>query len=110
MSESNALGGWKLIGYSGPGESKDAKKTETTNFTYEGSIDASGTSDKAETDWTATAKTDLNECGNGSTWTVESTPADGGMVTFAANMSDKDNCTALTPSYCKISTDGKCKS
>ena len=108
VSESNALGGWKLIGYSGPGESKSANSTETTNFSYYGSIDAASTSTSDETDWTASARVDLNDCGDGSTWTVTATPGTGGTVTFAADMSDKGNCTSLTPSYCKISTNGQC--
>ena len=109
VSESNALGGWKLIGYSGPGESKNATSTQTTNFEYYGGIGATTTATTATVDWTAKARIDLNECGKNSTWTVEATPGDGGAVTFAVDMSDEDNCTALTPSYCKISTDGKCK-
>ena len=108
VSESNALGGWKLIGYSGPGESKSANSTQTTNFNYYGSIDAASTSTSDETDWTASARVDLNDCGSGSSWTIQSKPGDGGTVEFDAAMSDAGNCTALTPSYCKISTDGQC--
>ena len=109
VSESNALGGWKLIGYNGPGESKDATSTQTTNFQYYGGIEASSTTTAATVDWTAKARVDLNECAKNSTWDVKSTPGDGGTVTFAVKMSDATNCTSLTPSYCKISTDGECR-
>ena len=39
-AESNAAGGWTLIGYSAPG-SVSGTTSSTSNFTYSGAIDAS---------------------------------------------------------------------
>ena len=111
MSESNALGGWVLIGYSGPGVSDAANSSHTTNFGYAGSITATSTGTAADNspDWSATSSVPLNDCASGNAWKIVSTAGDGGTVTFAASNGDAA-CVALTPSYCKIATSGSCGS
>jgi prepilin-type N-terminal cleavage/methylation domain-containing protein len=109
VSESNALGGWVLIGYSGTGVSDAANSSHTTNFQYYGSIDATSTATSASTDWTAKSSAPLNECPQNNLWTLTANPGTGGTVTFTAS-NGNNNCVALTPSYCKIATSGSCGS
>lgn len=112
MSESKALGGWTLIGYSSPGNSDNASSSHTSNFNYSGSIDATSThsgSAPSSPDWQAASSVPLNDCASGNAWSITSTPGDGGTVTFAASNGDAA-CVALTPSYCKIATSGSCGS
>ena len=57
-AESNAAGGWTLIGYTAPGTNG-----VTTNFTYTGAIDANGsTADATVNAWKAAPNVDLNDC------------------------------------------------
>ena len=107
MSESNVLGGWTMIGYSGPGASDNASSSHTTNFGYKGSIAANSTaSATTNNDWAATSRVPLNDCATG-TWSITSVPASGGTVTFNAAITG-NGCEPLTPSYCKIGTSGNC--
>ena len=103
-SESNKYGGWQLIGYSGPGESKAATNgsSATNNFQYTGGIDKSTSQTTGFTGWTAHNVADLNDCTAGDNWTV--VLADGGegiadKYTTAANGA---GCQALTPTFDKI--------
>ncbi len=108
VSESNVLGGWTMIGYSAPGASDNASSSHTTNFGYNSSIAAGSTTNTTiANDWAAASLVDLNDCGKGGTWAITSTPGDGGTVTFEASITG-NGCAPLTPSYCKISTDGGC--
>lgn len=101
-AESNAAGGWTLIGYTAPGNGT------TTNFTYSGAITASGSTSAATTDaWKAVPNVDLNDCSHsGSSWQVKVTPGDGGSVAFEATITEPQSasgaCQALTPTFTKI--------
>ena len=108
VSESNSLGGWTMIGYSGPGASDAAASSHTTNFGYSSALDANSTyTSNTAHDWSATSTVPLNDCGTGGEWAIVSTPGDGGTVTFEASITGS-GCAPLTPSYCKLSTDGGC--
>ena len=101
-AESNAAGGWTLIGYTAPGNGA------TTNFTYTGAIDAGGsTADATDDAWKAAPNVDLNDCASaGSSWQVNVTPGDGGSVAFEATITEPQSapgaCQALTPPFTKI--------
>ena len=114
VSESNAVGTWKLIGYVAPGATSAATQGSTTNFDYTAggttvSIDGSsaialstiGTSGAIT--WQAKNKVALNECSvdNANKWTVTTKAAtNGNSVTYDAAVSD--NCLQLTPTFPKI--------
>ena len=99
-AESNAAGGWTLIGYTAPGNGT------TTNFTYTGAINAGeSTADATEDAWKAAPKVDLNDCSHsGSSWQVKVTPGNGGSVAFEATITESVTgaCQALTPTFTKI--------
>jgi prepilin-type N-terminal cleavage/methylation domain-containing protein len=102
-SESNAMGGFKLIGYQSPGSSTATGST-TTNFTYTGSIPAnsSQTSD-ANDAWRASTRVSLNECNSSSFWNIATKIATtSGVVSFTPSISDPGNCTVLTPNFTSI--------
>ena len=108
VSESNVLGGWTMIGYSGPGSSDNASSSHTTNFGYSGSIGASATTNvQSADDWAATNLVPLNDCAATGKWSITSVPGNGGTVTFNAGITG-NGCEPLTPSYCKIGTSGSC--
>ena len=98
-SESNAMGGWKLIGYQAPGNNK-----VTTNFTYSGAIDETGSTTTTTPDaWKAAANVALNDCAANSGWSIQTAiAATTGVVSFTASLSDAANCNALTPNFTKI--------
>ena len=102
-SESNAMGGFKLIGYQAPGSSTATGGT-TTNFTYAGSIptNSSQTADAADA-WRASTRVSLNECSSTSYWNIAAKIAStSGVVTFTPSISDPTNCTVLTPNFTSI--------
>ena len=108
--ESNKLGNWQSIGYSGAGSkvsTSGSQVYESGNFWYaEGAV---GTAD-----WSATPRTKLNECGPGSqpteasaedSWYLASSftagEGDGeGNITFTAEGTEA--CIGLTPSFKNI--------
>ena len=109
--ESNKLGNWQSIGYSGAGSkvsTTGSQVYESGNFWYaEGEV---GTAD-----WSASARTKLNECGPAAQrptaasasdhWYLASTftagDGDGeGNITFTAD--GVDACIGLTPSFKNI--------
>ena len=98
-SESNKMGGWKMIGYQAPGSATDG----TTNFSYTGSITTDAATTEAATDaWAATSKVALNDCPNGSKWNINTTIASAtGVVSFTAQVASA--CAPLTPSFTQIS-------
>ena len=100
-AESNAAGGWTLIGYSAPGTNG-----VTTNFTYTGAIAAGGsTANPTEEAWKAAPNVDLNDCSHtGSSWQVKVTPGDGGSIAFTSTITESTTgaCQALTPTFTKI--------
>ena len=95
-SESNAIGGFKLIGYETPGTSG-----KTTNFTYTGAVNATETTTADTEDaWKAEANVALNDCPKTSTWDIEAKiAATTGVVTFDATLGDETNCLTLTPNF-----------
>lgn len=95
-SESNAIGGFKLIGYETPGTNG-----VTTNFTYTGAVGATETTtDDTEDAWKAEANVALNDCAKTSTWDIKATIASTtGVVSFDATLSDESNCLTLTPNF-----------
>lgn len=103
VAESNAIGGWTLIGYTAPGASG-----VTTNFTYTGAVTANETVTVETADaFKAASNVDLNDCKAASAWAVKVTPGVGGAVTFtstiaAASGSGTGSCDALTPTFTKI--------
>ncbi len=104
-AESNAAGGWTLIGYSAPG-SVSGTTSSTTNFTYSGAIGAGESTANATADaWKAVPRVDLNDCAaSNSGWHVKVTPGDGGSVAFESTITESTAgaCQALTPTFTKI--------
>jgi len=95
-SESNAIGGWTLIGYQAPGSSG-----KTTNFTYTGAVNANGTTTTSTADaWKAAANVALNDCPSGSTWDIKANmDATKGTVSFEATLGAESKCLTLTPNF-----------
>lgn len=101
-----AIGNYKIIGYSTPGQ--DSK---TTNFDYtELAANAAWTnnttalSTTAVTGWQAKSNVKLNDCDAQSTWTVTvvGSTSMAGEATFTANLPTDTDCMALTPTFDKI--------
>ena len=100
-SESNAVGGWTLIGYQAPGSSV-ASGGKTTNFTYTGALDGNSTTTAASTAsaWKAAANVALNDCPSGSSWDIAAKmEAATGRVSFDASLSAEAKCLTLTPNF-----------
>lgn len=95
-SESNAIGGFKLIGYEAPGANG-----VTTNFTYTGAVGATETTtDDTEDAWKAEANVALNDCPKESTWDIKATIASTtGVVSFDATLDHESDCLTLTPNF-----------
>lgn len=102
-SESNAMGGWSLIGYAAPGSST-LSGYASTNFTYSGSIDANSyTTANATNAWKAVANVSLNDCSKNSDWHINTAIATtNGVIEFTPVLSDASNCSVLTPEFTKI--------
>ena len=109
ISEAVQIGDWSIIGYKGPGESKNITSSQTTNFRYSdaGSYTdhktalESGTKVKG---WTVENIAKLNDCsGAADNWTVEVEKATGseGDAKFTATVASA--CSDLTPNFSKIS-------
>lgn len=115
VSERNAVGSWKAIGYVAPGATKAGTSGATTNFTYtegnatseKGSLTA-GTESLGKT-WGASNNVALNDCKAQAThattsdhWTIElKNTSNGNSITYTADINgdDADDCEQLTPSY-----------
>ncbi len=114
VSESNAVGTWKLIGYVAPGATSAAAAGNTTNFAYTAggtAVTIDGNSAVALTTlgssgavtWQAKNKVALNECAiaDANIWTITTKEAsNGNSVTYTADVSDA--CFQLTPSFKNI--------
>ena len=114
VSESNAVGSWKLIGYVAPGAASAATEGATTNFGYlAGSPAVDATSATAITSYSSATKVwgarnlvALNDCAEQKTaalananWTISITAnTNGNSVSYTA----ATNCSQLTPSFDKI--------
>ncbi|MBR3072906.1 hypothetical protein [Fibrobacter sp.] len=102
-AERNAVGGWKLIGYTVPA---------SNNFSYKGAIGASETTvlddlDGTQIGWQAQNVVALNECtANACFWDIALNKGDnGGQIKYAACLTD--DATPLTANYTAISTPGE---
>ena len=111
-SESNKLGSWQAIGYSGPG----TKKTTTGSQVYESGNFWYAEGQMGTADWSASPRTKLNDCSAEATqptaaatthsWYLvstfnNSTGGDGeGNITLKA--SGIDACTSLTPAFANL--------
>ena len=99
-AEKNTYGGWKLVGYSGPGtNSTNSASSYTTNFKYTSALDyTSEANEKAEI-WTAENIAKLNDCGAAVNWKVKAKAiVEGGVDSYEATTT----CTELTPNFSKI--------
>lgn len=112
MSESNAVGSWKLIGYVSPGSTSASTEGSTTNFAYTAGEDLAVAGDtlaittmgtEGKITWQAKNRVALNDCAvaDDNVWTITTKAAtNGNSVTYAAAVAD--NCSQLTPSFDKI--------
>ena len=97
-SEKSQYGGWKLIGYSGPGtNSTNSASSYTTNFKYTSARDNTGESNEGvEADWSAENIAKLNDCDGGVHWKITTEDiAEGGVDTYTA----WTDCKELTPNF-----------
>lgn len=130
-AESNALGTWKVIGYSMPASSQ-FNYTEGTSLTItctsgtaneektacldtkdsEGKVTAAGVvgSSKNEEAWTASNIAQLNDCTAGKNWIIGAevsvagtSTTNAGSVVYTPSVNGA-GCTALTPNFTKIGT------
>lgn len=114
-SESNQVGSWQLIGYSGPGTvvSTDKDSSVTTNFTYGGAslkgLTGSGASAafgnsalSATTTWTATNRVALNDVAIGQTWSLAVSAA-ASQTVLSYTATSPSGAEQLTPNFSKLS-------
>lgn len=110
--ESNQLGSWSLIGYSGPGTSAGTDTTKTNNFGYGGgalkgtgngaSVAITSTAETAENiGWIATSLVALNDVTAGSSWTVKIKAGTTGVVSYKAEI--PSNAEKLTANFTQLS-------
>jgi len=100
-AEASKYGGWKLIGYSGPGTNNVASESSaTTTFEYKGNIGyTTETNEGNSTAWQAKNKAKLNDCaGDVYNWTVATVTISNGVDTYNATT----NCKELTPTFTAI--------
>lgn len=101
VAEKNTYGGWKLIGYIGPGNNNaNGESSQTTNFVYAGTMGYTTETNGNQSDaWKATSRAQLNDCSQGTHWHI---------ATVAVNASGADSynattdCAELTPNFTKI--------
>ena len=110
--ESNQLGSWSLIGYSGPGTSAGTDTTKTNNFGYGGgalkgtgngaSVAINATSGATATlGWIATSLVALNDVPAGSSWTVTVGASAQAVVSYTAAI--PTNAEKLTANFTQLS-------
>ena len=114
FAESQAIGSWKIIGYTGPGVNS-TDKSQTNNFTYEPQSGAPKSSDTKAGDaakswmagWSAANRAKLNDCPEGVNWGVGVKVSSDGkdMYTSAYNSANQTNCEPLTASFKQIGGD-----
>lgn len=101
-AEKNMYGGWKLIGYSGPGtNATNAASSQTTNFIYGSAMTFDSETNKGmENAWKAKNIAKLNECaGNTDHWHIKTNDiAEGGVDSYQATT----ECQELTPNFTQI--------
>ena len=113
VSEANAVGSWKLIGYVSPGATSASTEGATTNFGYlaanpaaAGETAAISTFSSATKVWGARNLVALNDCAaqadaaiDAANWTISITGnSNGNSVSYTAATS----CAQLTPTFDKI--------
>ena len=108
VGESNQIGSWTLIGYTGPGTkiSGVTDSTETTNFLYGGG-EYKGADGKAtigdgavagKIGWVAASKVALNEVAIGARWTLTVSAVESqSLVSYAAAV--PSGAESLTPNF-----------
>jgi len=100
-SEKSMYGGWKLIGYSGPGtNSTTTASSQTTNFIYAGAMGFDTESNAALADaWSAKNIAKLNDCaGNTVNWHIAHKAVSNGVDGYTATTS----CPELTANFTSI--------
>ncbi len=99
-SEKSMYGGWKLIGYSGPGtNSSTAASSQTTNFVYGGAMNFTGEANTAlDNAWSATNRSKLNDCAGAQNWHIAHVAISGGVDSYNATT----GCPELTPNFTAI--------
>lgn len=112
VGESNQIGSWTLIGYTGPGTavSGQTDSTTTTNFNY-GGCEYKGADGKAtigdaaveaKIGWVATSKAALNDVGIGAQWTLSvAAEASKSVVSYTAGV--PEGAESLTPNFSALS-------
>ena len=100
VSEKSVYGGWKLIGYIGPGTNdSEAESSSTTNFTYAGAIGGTDETNAATDNvWTAENKAKLNDCNGAVNWAIATYQVADGADSYNATT----NCPELTPNFTSI--------
>ena len=110
VGESNQIGSWTLIGYTGPGTSAGTDSTTTTNFGYSGghykgatgSAVIGGEAVAQQVGWIATSKAALNEVGIGAQWSLKvSAEASKSLVSYEATV--PEGAASLTPNFSAFS-------
>ena len=112
VGESNQIGSWTLIGYTGPGTkvSGATDSTTTTNFNYgggaykgaDGKATIGGEAVAGAVGWIATSKAALNEVAIGAAWTLTvSAAASQSLVSYEAAV--PDGAASLTPNFSALS-------
>ena len=98
-AEKSMYGGWKLIGYSGPGTNQSgAESSATTKFTYAGGAGYTTEFSTATKGWAATNNAKLNDCAGGENWTITTVAINNGVDSYTA----ATKCAELTPNFNKI--------
>jgi hypothetical protein len=103
FTETNAIGGWTLIGYKAPGDN-----AQTTNFKYTGGVGAAETVTTDQTGaWKAQNRVNLNDCAKDTDhWTVDVAFVSSGKdLSFDSKVDDATGtavCASLTPSFAQI--------
>lgn len=112
VGESNQIGSWTLIGYTGPGTaiSGQTDSTTTTNFNYGGGAYKGATGSAlignsavaGAVGWCAQSKVALNEVAIGAKWTLTvSAAASKSVVTYVAAV--PEGAASLTPNFTALS-------
>jgi hypothetical protein len=101
FSERNTYGGWQTIGYTAPGTSAadDNGSGYTPNFTYTGGFDKTTTDETSGDGWQAANRSKLNDCDEGSTWTVALIEPSGNTDGYSTTVDGGAGCSALTPTF-----------
>ena len=109
IGETNQLGSWSIIGYSGPGSVVATDSTKSTNFGYGGgalkgsgaSVALNRNSNAATVGWIATTLTALNDIASGSSWTIAVSIDNSGNIRYTATI--PANAEPLTPTFKQLS-------